>query len=277
MADEPQTPDADEELLLTEEAQPSPDDEGAEEEEVPTFGDTDDEVRDTDNATMRHMRERLKEANKRISELERTAPAFQPIEVGPEPSLWDDDIEGDEDKLKEAIRQHDRKAAEAEKQKATTAATGEEQRKQLETRLAKLPEQKAALGKADADDALDTVRAAIGEAKFAGIVGLLDDTTDPAKFFYALAQNPQHLESVASQQDGIRLLKDITRLEGQLKMVKRRKPIDPDTPERGSAKISTTTGDKKLEQLRKEAKKSGGDYSKVAAYKAELKAAAKQR
>jgi hypothetical protein len=80
----------------------------------------------------------------------------------------------------------------------------------------------------------------LGEAKFIGIAQILDESTDAAKFFYALGQNPKELQAVASEGDAVRLVKTVAKLEGQLKMTRRKAPIEPDTPERGSGKLSKT-------------------------------------
>lgn len=270
MADEPETPEIDELVLDTPVELEAPDANlDNEEEEIPTFGDTPEEARDTDNSTLRHMRDRLKEANKRIAELERSVPASIPVEIGKKPDLYDD-CEGDPERFEAELDAWKARKADAERHQNAAQEAAQQQQKQLETRLAKLAEQKQALGRPDADEAMDTVVTALGEAKFAGIAGLLDDETDAAKFFYALSQSPTVLQELASQTDGIKLLKRVTKLEGQLQMTRRRAVIDPDTPERGSGKLSPESSDKTLEKLEKEAERTK-DRSKVIAYKRKLR------
>jgi hypothetical protein len=279
MADEPKTPDSDDELLLDQEVeQPGPDDEDeGDEEEIPTFGDTVEEEKDTDNATVRHMRQVTKEALKRAAEAERRAAEAeakakpQAVEVGPKPTLWDEGIDNDEDKYDAAMEEWRARKAAAERQSTVQVETAEEQKRAWENRLVSVAQEKVALAKPDADEAFETVKAALGEAKFAGVIGIVDEG-NAAKMIYALAKNPDQLAAVAAQSDPIRLVKDIAKLEGQLKMVKRRKPIEPDTPERGSARISRTTGDKKLAKLEEEAERTG-DRTKLVQYKRDLKTA----
>lgn len=266
MADDPQTPDTDDtaEVLLeiAHEGSEQQQEDGAEE-EIPTFGDTPDEERDTDNATIRHLRSTLRQAQKDLAEARKSAPQGT-VELGPKPKIADFDY--DEDRYEAALdKWKDQERASKQQQSAATQ-TAEDQQRFLVGRLEKVQRETQALGRGDAEEAVDTVRAALGEAKFAGIAGLLDDGTDAGKFFYALAKSPQQLEAIASQNDGIRLLKEITRLEGQLKMVKRRAPAAIDTPERGSGNTIPAKRDKELERLEKEAERDG-DRTRIVAYK----------
>jgi hypothetical protein len=83
---------------------------------------------------------------KRAAEAEARAAPQKKVEVGPKPTLWDDEIAGDEDKYDAAMEQWraDKAAADGEKTAATQSA--EEGRKQIEERLGKLEREKAALG-----------------------------------------------------------------------------------------------------------------------------------
>lgn len=274
MAEERQSPDIDETLELTEEvATPdddrssSPDDEG-DEEEIPTFGDTIDEAQDTDNATIKHLRQVARDALKRAAEAEAkaTAPRPQTVEVGEKPTLAGCDY--DEEKFESELDAWKERKSAADKQKTTTELAQEEQRKAWEARLTKVTAEKASLGRADTEEAFDTVGAALGEQKIAAVLQLLDDTTNAAAFVYALSKHPDQLSALASQDDPVRLVKDITRLEGQLKMVKRKAPPGIDTPERGSGKtVHPKAVDKELAKLEKEAETNGGDRTKIAAFK----------
>jgi hypothetical protein len=88
------------------------------------------------------------------------------------------------------------------------------------------------------------------------------DKGNRARLIYALAKNPSRLEALANingAADPIRFIKEVAKLEGQLKMVKRRKAPDPDTPERGSAPIGVrlNSDQKRLKEL--EAKFDNGE------------------
>jgi hypothetical protein len=277
MADEPKPAEIDEEPAPSEEQQPPAPNPGEEDdsgvndegEEILTFGDSDEETQDTDNATIRHLRSRLRDVQKENSELRRAAPQPQAIEAGPKPTL--ESCDWDEEKFEAELVAWNNRKAEADRQATAQARAAEEQRKALETRITRFTEQKAAIGKSDVDEAMETVKVALGEAKFVGIVGLLDDTTDAAKFMYALAGSPANLEALSNQTDAIQLVKQVTKLEGQLKMVRHRKAPEPDVPEKGSGKVSTIPGgtQKKLAQLKAKAEESG-DYTEYFTFKRQV-------
>lgn len=271
MADEAQTPpenNDDEILELTDEvgAQTPEAAETPEEEEILTFGDEPTEVQETDNATIRHLREELKRAKKEASELRKSVPQEQPIEIGPEPDLWDDGIDGDTEKLKAAIREHDKKVAAAAARKATAEQAQESERKSWEAELSRYAEGKQKLGYADVDDAEETIKATLNLTQQAVLVKATDD---PARVMYALAKNPDKLAELAAIQDPLKLAAKIAKLEGQLKMVKRRIAPDPDTPERGSAPtaVKPNAVQQELDKLEAEWERKGGDRTHIRDFK----------
>jgi hypothetical protein len=273
MADEPKTPDSDELILDTpvdtgeprDAGDTDPDDEDVEE-EIPAFGDDITEPKENDTGLVKHLRQVARDAQREAAELRKQVRQPETIEVGEKPTHAG--CEYDEDKYEAELDAWKERKAAADRRTTEARTTNENQQRQIQERMAKLDREHAALGRPDADEALETVKAALGEAKLVGIAQLLDEETDGAKFFYALAKNPQQLEALASQGDYVRLLKQVTKLEGQLKMVKRRTPPNPDTPERGSGKIAVQPNAvrKELEKLEKEAEQSG-DRTKVAAFK----------
>jgi hypothetical protein len=280
MTEEPKTPETDDELLLTAEDQippdddqdKGPDDEGDDEEEVVTFGD-EIEPQESDSGLVRHLREQLKERDRRLAEATK-APKAQPVEVGPKPTLWDDDIAGDEDKYDAEMEKWRERKAAAEKQTATVTEQNEEQQKIMATRLENVVKAKAALGRPDADEAFENVKAVLGEERAAAIVMIADTEDAAAKLIYALGKHPDKLAALAAQQDPVRFVKEVAKLEGQVKTVKRKKIIEPDRPERGSAKTAPVTTDKKLAKLEAEADRTG-DRTELVKYKKQLKAAGK--
>lgn len=258
-----ETPETEEELLLDTPVEKEPVDaeHGDEEETVLTFGDETEE-KDDDTGLVKHLRAEVKRARQEAAEVRKSIPTPKPIEVGEKPTLegcdWDSDkFEADLDAWK------DRKAA-AERQTATVQQTSEDQAKQWETRLAKIAEEKTALGKSDADEAFDTVKAALNDQQMAALIAVADEG-NTAKLVYALGKHPDRLTALASQGDIIRFVKDVTKLEGQLKMVNRKKPPAPDTPERGSGRLSHEPADKQRKKIEDEARKTG-DYTALAKY-----------
>jgi hypothetical protein len=262
-----------EELLLTDTVEPeAPEvaenpDEGGEEEEVFAFGDESAEP-EAETPTIKHMRGELNKAHKRIKELEQsTVSAPQPIEVGPEPTLEDYDYDGD--KFREAVREYDKRVAAAEKQKRSVTDAQEAEKKAWDAKLARIEEEKAALAKPDVDDAFATVREALSTQQQAYLVEATEGST--AKLIYALAQHPTKLGALAGETNPVRFIKEVAKLEGQLKMVKRRAPIDPDTPVRGSGapSVAVNAAQKQLDKMEAEWAKRGGDRTHIQKFKRE--------
>jgi len=272
MADEADTPE-DDELLLDDPVE-EPDDEpnpevndAADEEEVLTFGDDLPPEQPDESNVIKAMRQRLKDKDKELAELRKSAPQQQAIEVGEKPTL--EACEYDEeafDREYEAWRQ--RKAA-AERQQSEASQQSEQAAKAWEAEKQRYTTGKAALGYADVDDAEETVTAALGE-NLAG--ALIMATENPARVTYALYKHPEKLAELAAHASNpIKFIAAVAKLEGQLKVVKKRKAAEPEQIERGSGSIASTRTDKQLEKLEKEAERTG-DRTAVVAYKKKLKA-----
>lgn len=253
MADEALEPT--EELELADEVEQDapeavePDDD----EEILTFGDTPEEVAETDNAVIRHLREELKKARKDAAAASRPKADDAPVDPGPRPTLEQYDY--DEDKHAEAIEAWAEKKVNA---KAKVSQSTEAQEAELEATRKRIADEKAALGRPDVEEAFELVRDTLTETQQSALVGAADHG-NTAKLIYALAKNPDKLASLAGEQNIARFIKEVGKLEGQLKMVKRRKAPEPDVPEKGSGKIShgPTATQKQIEILEKEADKTG--------------------
>lgn len=261
----------DDTLELTDEVQ-QPDDgdsdnpdneDGGEDEEVLTFGDDVAEAKPDDSSLIKHLRNQIRERDKKLAEAGKTAP--KPIEVGQKPDLWED-CEGDVDRYdRETDAWRERKVA-AERQ-ANEAGQSEQQANEAwQGELKRYNEGKATLGYADVDDAEATVTAALNTVQQAVMVKAANN---PSKVMYALGKNPDRLTHLASISDPLKFAAEVARLEGQLKVIKKRKTAEPEKIERGSG--SMAKADKQLEKLEKDAEKSG-DRTKVVAYKKKLKA-----
>jgi hypothetical protein len=256
MADEaPPAPDGNEELLLNTPVV-EPEDDGGE--EVLTFGE-EAEPQDNDTGLVKHLRSQIRERDRRLAEVEK-APRAQPVDPGPEPTLEDCDY--DEDKLKVALRKWDREVQES---KEPAVQADEAQRKAYETERQRYVDGKAKINHPEMEDAEETVKASLSPAQQSALVLASDD---PAKMVLALFKNPAKLAELASETNVVKLGAKVAKLEGQLKMVKRRAP-DPDTPERGSAQVSrqTNAAQKKLDKM--EADYKGGDRSHIQQFKRE--------
>lgn len=281
MADEPKIPEneTDDELLLDEplepeaelEDEPDPDADEADEEEedVLTFGD-EAEPQPDDSNLVKHLREQIRIRDRKIAE-SATAPRQAPIEVGEKPTIanceYDEELfETRLDEWKERKRQ-----AEAQQGQSQQAAEAEQQAWQAE--LGRYNDGKAKLGFADVDDVEETVKASLDTIQQAVIVKAADD---PAKVIYALGKHPERLATIAKITDPLKLAAAIARLEGTLKMVKRRKAPEPEKIERGSGKVAPTSKDKRLAKLEAEAERTG-DRTELVRYKKSLKEAAAKK
>lgn len=274
MADEPE-----DELLLTEPLEPDEDEQRAEnpeandvdEEEVLSFGDDADD-QEGDTGLVKHLRSELKKRGERLAELERAAPRPATVEVGEKPTIAG--CEYDEDKYEaELDAWKDRKRA-SETQRGQSEDAQEAERKAWEAELDRVSKEKDALGYADSEEAFATVRAALTTAQQAALIQA-SDSGNTARVIYALAKSPQKLVELANVAvtDMASLAKfaaKVAKLEGQLKVVKRRRAPDPERIERGSGKISRDAPNKALEKAEKDAERTG-DRTEVIALKRKLK------
>lgn len=246
------------------------DHEEGDEEEVFSFGD-DAEEQDGDTDLVKHLRGELKKRGERIAELEKGGTRQEePIEAGEKPTLAGCDYDEEEyDRQRDAWEERRRKAEE-QKSKASTAEDAERAAWQQE--LTRVETEKLQLGAADAEEAFDTVRAALNTMQQAVLVKATE-AGNTARLIYALAKHPAKLAELAEVTDPLRLAAKIAKLEGQMRVVKVRRAPAPDRPERGSARTSRQTTDKQLEKLEKEAERTG-DRTELQAYRRKLRQAA---
>ncbi|MEZ7524015.1 hypothetical protein [Burkholderia vietnamiensis] len=103
---------------------------------------------------------------------------------------------------------------------------------------------------------------------------LLAGADKPATLVYALGRYPHKLRTLAEIKDPVRFAFAAGKLEGTLKVATRTANSKPAPEGRVSSSSGAPSGggEKKLEQLRAEAEKTG-DYTKVHAYKRQLKQA----
>lgn len=281
MADEPK-PDIDDELLLDDQVDPNEDDDDQRsddddsnvndegEETVLTFGD-DAAEQDGDSGLVKHLRGLVRAKEKELSEARRTAPREEAIEVGEKPTMMSCDL--DEERYEEELDAWKDRKAKADAHKGQSVEAEETQRKAWEGEINRYNEGKVKLGFADVDDAEENVKASLSVIQQAAMVRAANDS---AKIMYALGKHPDRLTAVSEIHDPIKFAAEIGRLEGQIKMTKRRKAPDPEKIERGSGRVSTPSPDKKLEKLEKEAGLSG-DRTALIRYKNEIAAKAKEK
>lgn len=272
-----QADDEDDTLDLTEELEDGPDDEedsgdetdegddpdaGEEDEEetVVSFGEGDEEDVPDDNSVIRRMRAELKESKKRIAELEQASPAPATIEVGEKPTLagcnYDEDAyEAEVDKWRE--RKAEAERAEAEQQEQARAAN-----EAWQSDLQAYEQKKAKLALPDYEAAEDAVKGSLSLVQQAVIIKAAGD---PALFVAAIGRNDAKLAELAKIADPIKLAATVARMEGAIKVSKKRKGPAIDKPQGGSGSMPQGQ-DKELEKLEKEAERTG-NRTKLIAYK----------
>lgn len=206
-----------------------------------------------------HLVAQLRQADKlktqRIRELEHRL-AAPVITRTKKPDLYDD-CEGDPDRYETALfawRDNEAKADEAER--APVAQANQQAQEFEQTRLTyKANAEK--LGKPDFADAEAKVIDGLDMAQQSTI---LMAAKAPAKFIYALGRSPNRLAQLSLITNPIKLAAEVARIEGARTMP-RKDPPNIDTPIRGSARLSTQSGDAKADQLIDKAAKNGGDVT----------------
>lgn len=216
---------------------------------------------------VKKLREEIRERDKRLAALGKSAPAS--IEVGPEPTMESCDY--DEDAFKAQWRDWNARKVEADNLAAEQARAQQAREMEDQKRLANYRAMAAALPVKDYEIAEQTVVSRLPEMSRAALLAYTDN---PAKVVYALHRYPAMLERIADEPDPIKQIIMARELEGKLKVTTRKKPPAPeaDTIQRGSAPMSQKT-DQEEERLYKLAEKSG-DWTEWTRYRRSKRRAA---
>jgi len=219
---------------------------------------------------VKDLRKKSKEDAKRIRDLEeklkeRDAPADIP-KLGEKPRLADFDF--DEDAFATALDAwHAQKLrvaeAEAEKQReleAKQAAMKAKQERYIQSR--------AELEIPDYEELEDEVKSVLNPVQQALIV---EGCKKPAEFVATLAKSPKTLKELAAIVDPAEFAFEAGKLYGKLEAMKTQPKAKPAPETRVRAATTGAAVDGKLDKLREEAEKTG-DYSKLLAYKKQMRA-----
>lgn len=245
--------------------------ESTEEEVTVSIGDTpapEEKQQQSAPEWVRELRRKNRELEKRAKELEArltgTAETKPTVQLGAKPTLADHDY--DEEKFDAALSQwYDRKRiVEAEQAKARSAE--EDQKRQWQAKLDAYGKEKSTLRVNDFEEAESTILETFNVTQ-QGVI--LQGADKPALLVYALGKNPAKAKELASISDPVKFSFAVAKLEAQLRVSKK---APPPAPERIVSQTATGhgTADATLDRLRAEAEKTG-DYSKVTAYKRQLK------
>jgi hypothetical protein len=207
---------------------------------------------------------RLLAAERELDELRRkTAPT--PIEVGPRPRL--EDFDYDEDKHNAALDDYEDRKVQAALQKQNEVKD-DGLVEEAQTDVAKFQQSVQALTYPDAKD----IVASVGEAMPAALQYAVAATAlDPATFIYAMGKHPAKLQELLAIKNPTKQIAAIVRMEASMKVGQGRKAPEPDRPQRGNAG-SIVKADKKLEQLEKDAARTG-DRTELIRYRKSLQKA----
>lgn len=222
-----------------------------------------------DSSVIRRLRERNKELARENTDLRKAAPAPE-VELGPKPTL--SDVDYDEDKFEAALDSWKDRKRQIEDGKTARDAEAETAEREWRRDLENYETRAKKLAVPDFAEAAEIIASTLTLAQQAVIVKVAQDA--PA-FVYGLGHSDARLAELAKIQDPIKLAAAVARMEGGLKVVKRRKGPAPDRPAKGSVKMPGGT-DKQLEKLETEAEKTG-DRTAVIAYKKKLTARAKAK
>ena len=219
-----------------------------------------------DTGLVRHLREQIRERDRRLAEAEKRQ-AQPPL--GPKPTL--ETCEYDEEKFEEELEKwHDQKR-QTEALGNTQADADQRFREEWSRDHERYQQTRAALQFADRDDTEATALTALNPVQQQALVQAADN---PALLLYALGKNPAKLAELSAISNPLKMAAAVAKLEGALKVQRKRKAPDPERIQTGSTRVAPRGSDKELERLEKEAERLN-DRTKLIAYKAKLKSQAK--
>ena len=266
-SDDPGTPGNDEEGS---DDSGTPESEQSEDEElVVTIGDEEPEQsEDGNNAPewVRNIRKQNRQLKKELRDLKKQSESSNDskpkVELGKKPTL--EDHEYDNAKYEDALDSWYQRKIEVDKQNEKLKTEQELLESQWQNTLKDFNNKKEKLkSKAvDYDEAEFNIQESLSASQQGMIV---QGAIDPAVVFYALGKNPTKLKEIAEIKDPVKFSFEVSRLETQMKVQGRKKPVVK--PEKIVKSSAPGNGmDATLDELRKTAEKTG-DYTKVIQYK----------
>ena len=217
---------------------------------------------------VRNLRTKAREQERELRELRKLRDGVEQqkqTQLGPKPTLESCDYDADLferrlDAWKERKAVTDRQAAEARETEAKRQQYFNSKFEAYSTRKAEV------IGKIkDFADVEETVLHALDDTQ-RGVV--LAHAKDPALLLYAIGKDEKRLQELAKLSDPVEFIFAVARMETQMKTQSRKPASGPETRITGSAPSSGS--ETQLNKLREAAEKTG-DYTKVIAYKKQLK------
>lgn len=257
-----------EELLLETEAleEEVAQDEPDSEESIVTFGDEPEDVEE-ETPLIKKLRATIRENKRKLRQFEQgSVPAKAKIELGPEPTFEDPDVDYDPDKLKAKLVKWMSDKAEIERAEREEAEARQRADATWQTELASYEKKKAMLAIADKEEAEEEAISKLSQIQQAIIV----KHENGAAIMVALGKYPKKLSAVSAVEDPVKFAYAISDIGRELKVIARKKAPEPDAPLRSDAPLSGAQGARDKQRnaiLDKMAQ--GGDVTKL---RAQLKA-----
>lgn len=174
-----------------------------------------------------------------------------------------EDCDGDPDRFEAALTKWSEDKRAADEQESAETNKAEALNQEHVAALNDYAAKKSALARPDFDEAEQNVIADFDNARQAMIIHASNDS---AKVIYALGRSQGKRAELAAITNPWKFVAAIAKLEEKITMTPRRKAPAPDKPLRGSAPLAQNDSDPELEKLEKEAARTN-DRSKVIAYK----------
>lgn len=216
---------------------------------------------------VKELRRKNREDQRRIRELEEklaqgNAP-LQSDDPGKEPEL--EDFDYDADQFKAAYKEWTAKKAQVEQKKEAIRRQQEEVAKEWQAVQESYVKGKARFPKDKMQEAEEEVSSVLSHQRQGMLMDIADDS---AQLVIALGSSPETLRKLASIKSDAKFIKELAKVEMNVKVQPKKTPPPPERTISGSGKTPGATANK-LDSLRAEAEKSG-DYSKYFAEKRRL-------
>lgn len=216
---------------------------------------------------VKELRRKNREDQRRIRELEEklaqgNAPA-QSDDPGKEPEL--EDFDYDADAFKAAFKEWTAKKAQVEQKKEAIRRQQEEAAKEWQAVQETYAKGKARFPKEKMAEAEEEVVSVLSGPRQAMLMDMADDS---AQLVIALGSSPETLRKLAAIKSDAKFIKELAKVEMNVKVQPKKNPPPPERTISGSGKTPGATANK-LDSLKAEAEKSG-DYSKYFAEKRRL-------
>ena len=204
----------------------------------------------------KEIRDRDKKLKQREKELEELRAKLNPKpEIPPEPTLWDEGIDGDEKKLIQKVRERDKLIADRDAEEKEQRQKQEEEQSKVQQRLDTYKERKEAIAKRvpDYEEHVSEAEETLSQLQRDAIAYYFQDKA--AEIMYVLGKQPAQLEKLSSISDPTEMLLAVKDVQNSMKISTRKPASKPETTISGQTTIKT--GDEYEKKLLAEAERTG--------------------